>query len=66
MPLNPETHCAQCHEPLSLYSHCWQCEYPPMDPKQQAAPYCDGKCGVCLCQSITKTTTVTAAATQSK
>jgi hypothetical protein len=50
---NPETHCPTCHEPLSEFGHCWQCK-----PKQ-AAPYCDGKCGVCLCQSITKSTTVT-------
>ena len=42
---NPDTHCPECHEPLSEYGHCWQHHWPPMDPKQDA---------------ITTTTTVTA------
>jgi hypothetical protein len=52
MPIqpNPDTHCTRCGEVLSEYHHCWQCHYPPMDPKQDAT-YCDGKCGVCMCQS---------------
>jgi hypothetical protein len=52
MPLNPETHCLDCGEPLSEYGHCWQHHYPPMDPAQdkaQPAPYCNGQCGICSC-----------------
>jgi hypothetical protein len=33
---NPDIHCLQCGEPLSLSGHCWQHGYPPMDPKQNA------------------------------
>jgi hypothetical protein len=42
---NPDTHCLDCGEVLSIYSHCWRCHWPPMDPKQDA---------------ITQTTTVAA------
>jgi len=37
-PLNPDTHCTACGEPLSVFGHCWQHDYPPMDPKQDAEP----------------------------
>lgn len=33
---NPDTHCPECHEPLSEYGHCWQHHWPPMDPAQDA------------------------------
>lgn len=61
--LNPDTHCTSCGEPLSEYDHCWQCHYPPMDPKQDAAPapYCNGQCGVCMCISSHSTSTATPA-----
>jgi hypothetical protein len=31
---NPDTHCPECHEPLSEFGHCWQHHWPPMDPAQ--------------------------------
>ena len=34
---NPETHCTSCGELLSIYGHCWQHDWPPMDPREDAA-----------------------------
>jgi hypothetical protein len=34
---NPDTHCITCGEPLSIFYHCWQHDYPPMDPRDDAA-----------------------------
>ena len=49
---NPDTHCVHCGEFLSIHGHCWQHHWPPMDPAQDvAAPYCEGQCGICSCQS---------------
>gem|GEM_PF-6485390 len=42
--MNPDTHCPECHEPLSEYGHCWQHHWPPMDPAQDATPQTSTYC----------------------
>jgi hypothetical protein len=52
--MNPDTHCPTCGEPLSEFGHCWQHPTQAAAPTQ-AAPYCEGQCGICSCISSPST-----------